>query len=203
MIADLAARIRAAASTKPRFLVGIFGPPASGQSTLAAELETALGPDSIAVPMDGYHLDDAILNARGHRARKGAPHTFDPAGYRALLERIKSGEPDIYFPTFDRDMELSRNAARVVTSDQRIILCEGNYLLLDLPVWRDLKSLFDLTIGLRVPLEELERRSLQRWVDHGKTPTQAHEWIAGNDMPNIMTVIEGSMEPDVWVDNYV
>lgn len=202
MIPALAARIRAAASGRPRFLVGIFGPPASGKSTLASDLESALGPDSIAVPMDGFHLDDSILIARGQRARKGAPHTFDPAGFRSLLERIKSGEPDVYFPTFDRNMELSRNAARVVTTDQRIILAEGNYLLLDQPIWRDLRPLFDLSIGLRVPLAELERRSLQRWAGHGKTPEAARAWIASNDMPNILTVIEGSMEPDVWVENY-
>ncbi len=202
MIAELAARISAAASDKPKFLVGIFGPPASGKSTLATDLETALGAEAIAVPMDGFHLDDSILIARGHSARKGAPHTFDPAGYRALLERIKSGEADVYFPTFDRSLELSRNAARVVTTDQRIILAEGNYLLLDQPLWRDLKPLFDLTIGLRVSAEELETRLIERWRVHGKTPEAAREWITSNDMPNIKTVIEGSMEPDVWVENY-
>ncbi len=202
MIEQLATRISAAASDKPRFLVGIFGPPASGKSTLAADLESALGAESIAVPMDGFHLDDAILNARGHRARKGAPHTFDPAGYRALLERIKSGEPDVYFPTFDRSLELSRNTARVVTTDQRIILCEGNYLLLDQPLWRDLKPQFDLTIGLRVSVADLENRLIQRWATHGKTPDEARAWIAGNDMPNIKTVFEQSAEPDIWVDNY-
>ena len=203
MMAELAARIRAAATGKPRFLVGIFGAPASGKSTLASDLETALGSDSVAVPMDGYHLDDSLLIARGHRARKGAPHTFDPAGYRAPLQRIKSGEAEVYFPTFDRNMELSRNAARVVTQDQRIILCEGNYLLLDQPLWRDLKPLFDLTIGLRVSVDELENRLIQRWRVHGKTPEEARTWIASNDMPNILTVIDGSTEPDVWVEKHV
>lgn len=197
---DLAARIRAAASGRDRFMVGIFGPPASGKTTLAAALERALGGDAIAVPMDGYHLDDSLLEARGHRSRKGAPHTFDVAGFRALLQRIGSGEEDVYFPTFDRSLELSRNAARVVTRQHRIILCEGNYLLLDQPLWRDLKPLFDLTIGLRVSLSDLQTRLTERWRIFGKSEQAARDWIEANDLPNIRTVLEQSMEPDIWVD---
>ncbi len=199
-IQSLATLIRNKAQAVSRFMVGIAGPPASGKSTLAESLRAALAADgemAIVVPMDGFHYDVAILNARGHRPRKGAPFTFDVAGFEVLLKRIRDREPDIAIPVFDRAMELSRAAADIVDAKARIILVEGNYLLLNQPPWNQLKALFDFSIFLSVPPEELERRLIQRWLDHGFDMAYAVNRIASNDKPNILEVISNSGPADL------
>ena len=199
---QLAATIRGKAGRAKRFMVAIAGAPASGKSTTSARLRdelTAMGEKAIVVPMDGFHFDDSILNARGHRPRKGAPFTFDVAGFEALLKRIRAGEPDIAIPVFDRTMELSRNAADIVDGSARIILIEGNYLLLNEAPWNRLRPLFDYSIYLQVPIEELERRLVQRWLDHGFDMAYATNWIASNDLPNIREVIAKSSGADLTI----
>ena len=152
--------------------------------------------------MDGFHFDDIILERRGLRARKGAPETFDFAGFETLLKRIRAGEPDIAIPVFDRSMELSRAGAEIVGSDTRFILVEGNYLLLDEEPWSRLAPLFDFTIFVDVPRAELERRLRQRWHDHGKSEADALAWIASNDLPNIERVLSRRREADLVVGDH-
>lgn len=194
-VESLARLIRSNAADASRYMVAIAGAPASGKSTLAENLRDALvaeGETAIVVPMDGFHFDDLILNARGHRSRKGAPFTFDVLGFEVLLKRIRAREPDIAIPVFDRSMELSRAAADIVDEKARFILVEGNYLLLRSPPWNRLHSHFDFSIYLKVPVEELERRLTKRWLDHGFDLAYAKNWIASNDLPNIMEVIGNS-----------
>jgi pantothenate kinase len=194
-VESLARLIRSNAADASRYMVAIAGAPASGKSTLAENLRVALvaeGETAIVVPMDGFHFDDLILNARGHRSRKGAPFTFDVLGFEVLLKRIRAREPDIAIPVFDRSMELSRAAADIVDEKARFILVEGNYLLLRSPPWNRLHSLFDFSIYLKVPVEELECRLTKRWLDHGFDLAYAKNWIASNDLPNIMEVIGNS-----------
>ena len=111
-----------AARRERRFILGIAGPPAAGKSTLAEALREALnrrgvpggGEGAIAAiaPLDGHHYDDRVLLPRGHRPRKGAPFTFDAAGYAAMLERLAAPSREaVAIPVFDRDLELSRSAA--------------------------------------------------------------------------------------------
>lgn len=126
---DLANQLVARASGRDRFLAGIAGPPGSGKSTIAADLVQVLqaqGQTAVVVPMDGYHFDDVVLNARGHRARKGAHYTFDSHGFVHLVRRIKAREPGIAIPVFDRHMELSRAAADVIEESTRFIIVEGD-----------------------------------------------------------------------------
>jgi pantothenate kinase len=200
----LSGLIRDRARTASRFMVAIAGAPASGKSTLAARLRdelVAAGETAIVVPMDGFHFDDIVLNARGHRSRKGAPFTFDVAGFEVLLKRIRAGEPEVAIPVFDRSMELSRAAADIVDDRARIVLVEGNYLLLDREPWKKLRPLFDFTVYLKVPVEELERRLVKRWLDHGFDMAYATSWIASNDLPNIREVVEASAPADLMVEN--
>ena len=200
--AEIASLIREKSGGALRYMVAIVGAPASGKSTLAANLRDALlvlGETAIVVPMDGFHLDDIILNARGHRARKGAPHTYDVAGFETLLKRIKAREDDIAIPVFDRSLELSRAAADIITSQARFILVEGNYLLLKQKPWDRLKPLFDFSIYLNEPIAELEQRLIKRWLDHGFDMAYAKNWIASNDLLNIKTVIEESAAADLTV----
>jgi pantothenate kinase len=199
-VGGLAATLRAKAAGAQRFMAAIAGAPASGKSTLAENLRdalVALGETAIVVPMDGFHFDDVILNARGHRPRKGAPFTFDAPGFEVLLKRIKAREPDIAIPVFDRTMELSRAAADIVGETAKFVLIEGNYLLLKQSPWDRLKPLFDFSVYLSVPLEELERRLVQRWLDHGFDMDYATNWIASNDVPNIKEVMANSAAADM------
>ena len=182
-----------------RSLTALAGPPASGKSHIANALCRDLNkysPDSaVVLPLDGYHLDDALLEKQGMRDRKGAPHTFDIAGFIHILQRISLGdEIDIAVPVFDRSLELSRAAGRLIPRTARHILVEGNYLLLDQPEWRDLASFFTTTVMITAPRSLLERRLLQRWQN--LSPTQAREKCESNDLPNADLVMNSSMSTE-------
>ena len=199
-IAHIAATIFKRAGKKQRFVVAIAGPPGAGKSTLAHEL-CGLLPDgaAVVVPMDGFHFDNIVLDQRGHRSRKGAPHTFDYGGFETLLRRIRAAEPDIAIPVFDRTIELSRAGAAIIGADVKFILVEGNYLLLDQAPWNGLSGLFDFTIFIEEPREELERRLIQRWHEHGRSAEDARVWIDSNDMPNIDLVLNLRRPADLVV----
>ena len=196
-----------AARRERRFILGIAGPPAAGKSTLSAALREALnggrGPgrdDEVATiaALDGFHFDDAVLHARGHRPRKGAPFTFDAAGYAAMLERLAAPSPEaVAVPVFDRDLELSRAAAAIVEPHHRIVITEGNYLLLDDDGWRPVRDRLDFTVFLDVPAEELQRRLMERWLGHGYPPAEAKEKTEANDLVNARLVASTSAEPDL------
>lgn len=194
--AELAQLIRVKAQGQGRYLVALAGPPGAGKSTLAADLVTALGKGAKAVPMDGFHYDDAVLIARGARDRKGAPDTFDVQGFLHLLRRLRT-EDEVAIPLFDRDLEISRAGADIVTVADRVLVVEGNYLLLNESPWPQTAPLFNLTVWIDVPESELDRRLLARWAHYGKTPDQARAWIDGNDMPNIRRVTQNSRPADV------
>ncbi len=197
---ELALDVIARAGQSKRYIIGLAGAPGSGKTTFAAELCQALGAKSetaVVVPMDGFHFDDVVLNARGHRARKGAHYTFDAPGFVHLIKRIKARETDIAIPVFDRHMELSRAAADVIGANTRFIIVEGLYVLLKREPWDALKPLFDISIYLDVPKAELERRLTKRILEHGHDEAYAKNWIASNDMLNADEVIGNSAMADV------
>ena len=198
--AGLVHTLRERAKGSARFMVAIAGAPGSGKSTLAHNLcgeLKSLGETAIVVPMDGFHFDDAVLNARGHRPRKGAPFTFDVRGFEALLKRIKAREPEVAIAVFDRTMELSRAAADIVDEKAKFVLVEGNYLLLGEEPWSRLRPLFDFAVFISVPRDELERRLIRRWLDHGFDMDYAKNWVASNDLLNIDEVIAKSARADL------
>jgi pantothenate kinase len=197
-VATLAATIQKQASDASRFMVAIAGPPASGKSTLAHSLMQALQQArerAAVVSIDGFHYDDSVLKDRGLLPRKGSPRTFDFAGFRHLVERIRTGEADVAVPVFDRSMELSRAGATIVGEDTRIVLVEGNYLLLDEEPWNTLDGLFDFSIYLDVSREVLKQRLLDRW---GHLPN-GREKIETNDLPNAERVQNRRRPADVVV----
>jgi pantothenate kinase len=187
-----------AAQHQGRFIAALAGPPAAGKSTLAEGLAARIGAGAKVVPMDGFHYDDAVLNARGARARKGAPDTFDVQGFFHLLRRLRS-EDEVAIPLFDRALEISRAGADIIGPADKILIVEGNYLLLNEAPWPQALPLYDLTIWIDVPEAELVARLMSRWASYGKTEPQAREWIEGNDLPNIRRVVAGSGRADVVV----
>jgi pantothenate kinase len=189
---------------RERLIVALAGPPGSGKTTLARQLVDRLNrehAETVATlfPMDGYHLDNDTLQQRGLLHRKGAPQTFDAEGFREILRRIRTGGADIPVPAFDRDMDAVIPDADVIGRQIRIVVVEGNYLLLDQNPWSSLPPLFDLTVFLRVSQEVLQARLIQRWLDQGYDLHGARVRALSNDIPNARLVAESSIPADMVV----
>ena len=185
--AGLADRVEALPGQTGRRLAAIAGPPGSGKSTLAAALVLELtdrGHDAVLMPMDGFHLDNRLLEPRGLLARKGAPETFDFGGFRATLARVREHGSEVILPVFDREREIAVAGAARIRPETGIVVVEGNYLCLDEDPWRVLMDLWDLSVFLDAPMDELERRLIERWLGHGFKPDEARAKALGNDIPN-------------------
>ena len=150
--------------------------------------------------MDGFHLDDRVLIGRGQRERKGAPYTFDTGGLAATLARLRADDgSDIAVPVFDRDLEIARAGACILQGELRLIIVEGNYLLLDDPAWRPLWRHWDLTVSLEVRREVLLQRLTRRWQSLGLPPGQVQAKLEGNDLPNAELILSRSAKADFVV----
>ena len=187
-----------------RLIVALAGPPGSGKSTLAESVAEGLDADdpgcAAILPMDGFHYDDRYLIPAGLRPRKGAPETFDVGGLRHMLLRLKTRDEDhVAAPVFDRQLEIARAGARLIAKATRIILVEGNYLLLRRPPWSDLAPLFDVSVLVETPDHVLRERLAARWRGYDLTPDEIAEKLDGNDLPNGRLVMSESAEPDFRV----
>lgn len=181
-----------------RILVGISGAPGAGKSTLSQALSTKLNKSehvAAVIPMDGYHLDDSLLEDLGLLKRKGAPETFDFAGFKHLLLRIKN-EDEVVYPVFDREREISIAGVGILKKNIRIVIVEGNYLLFDEEPWSCLSKLWDYSVFLDVELTVLEQRLIDRWLDHGFSRAEARQKALGNDIQNSKRVIASRIQAD-------
>jgi len=184
-----------------RFVVALAGPPAGGKSTVAAAIHAALPERTAVLGLDAFHFDDAILIEREHSDRKGAPFTFDVDGYRRCLTALIEGAgTEIAVPVFDRELELSRNGAEIVSASCDVVVTEGNYLLLDTDGWSSLAALFDMTVFVEVPMGIVRERILERWHTHGFSPTEAQARFDHNDGPNAETVLQASRRADYHIE---
>jgi len=190
-------RISATTAKGRRRLIAIVGGPASGKSTLADHLAAAM-PNARVVPMDGFHLDNSILQARGLLPKKGAPETFDALGFLHLVQRLRV-EDMVYHPVFDRKLDKSIAAGGVVDADCTTVIVEGNYLLFDAPIWRDLKGEWDLSVMLDLPVDVLEERLVKRWLDHGLSATEARARAQENDLANARLIARHSITADLCI----
>lgn len=198
-LAALTEAILAAPRKAQRRLIALAGAPGSGKSTLAAELVAALNRQGCAaqvVPMDGFHLDNRILSDLDLLARKGAPETFDVAGFARLVAALGT-DPQVFYPLFDRTRDIAIAGAGRLDSACDTVVVEGNYLLLDASEWRALAGHWDLAVRLEVSLPVLRQRLIDRWLDEGLNETAAIARAEGNDLENARLVTEQMLPSDV------
>jgi pantothenate kinase len=183
-------RARALATGGRRAVLGITGAPAAGKTTLAQEIVKALDGDRVAhVPMDGFHLADVELERLGLRDRKGAPDTFDALGYAALLRRLHEDRDDmIYAPGFERVIEQPIAGAIPVPRAARLIVSEGNYLLVEDPRWAPVRPLVDEVWYVDLDRPERLRRLVERHIRFGKDEPSAIAWATGTDELNAAVI---------------
>ncbi len=181
-----------------RVVVGVTGSPGAGKSTLCDALVAALGDDAVLVPMDGFHLAQAELERLGRADRKGAPDTFDAAGYLHLLRRLRARDDAVvYAPRFHREIEEAVAGAVPVPREVPVVVTEGNYLLLDDPAWTPVRAELD-EVWFVGPDEALRlERLIARHVAHGRSPEAALEWVTRNDEANARLVAATAARADL------
>lgn len=185
LLARAHALVDLAHATGIRRVLGIAGAPGAGKSTLAVGIADALGVHAAYLPMDGYHLAQAELVRMGRADRKGAPDTFDAAGFVALLRRLRAGDGDtVYAPRFERAIEEPIAGAIAIASDVPLVVAEGNYLLLDTHPWAGIRPLLDEAWFVAPDAEARVRRLIERHVRFGRTPEDARAWVLRSDEAN-------------------
>jgi pantothenate kinase len=182
-------------------MVGICGPPAAGKSTLAATLTETLNDgealSAVTVPMDGFHLSNVELERLGLTGRKGAPATFDAVGFVHLLRRLRATEDLVYAPSYSRVLHESIGGVIPVPADVRIIVVEGNYLLLDSPPWTEVRSLLDLVVYLDAPDETRQEALVERQLSRGLDREAAKEWVFESDERNAALIATTRVRADL------
>ncbi|MDD7940044.1 nucleoside/nucleotide kinase family protein [Actinomycetospora lutea] len=194
--ASIAHLLAAARADGRRRLLGIVGGPGAGKSTLAASLA---GPRVAVVGMDGWHLANSVLDRLGRRDRKGAPDTFDAAGYVAFLDRVRYRATTVWAPEFRREVEEPIAGALEVPPEALVVVTEGNYLLVDEPPWDGVRALLD-EAWFVAPDEDVRRaRLVARHEHHGRSHAEAVARADGSDAANARFIAATAHRADVVV----
>lgn len=196
--AELVARIAGDARGRSRYVFGLTGTPGSGKSTVAARLAGAL--DAVVVPMDGFHLDNTELDRLGLSGVKGAPETFDAANFVRLVEQLKHADGPVSAPSFDRVADRTIDGAITVGPNDRIVIVEGNYLLLETPPWGTLRELFDGTGYIDIDPHTRVDRLVARHVRHGRSLHEAREFVRVSDEANAAIVAATRPRAELVID---
>ena len=183
---------------KNRYFIALSGPPASGKSTISEKLVkdlTLKGHNSSILQMDGFHYDDQILKQKSLLLKKGAPETFDVMGFLNFLFRLQN-ENEVAIPIFDRSLELSRSSAVIISKETRVVIVEGNYILLKIHPWRELHKFFNSTIMINTKHEILKKRLIERWRSFNIPEEEIKQKVFENDLPNGVNVYQNSILAD-------
>ena len=173
-----------------RTLLGITGAPGSGKSTFADWLQQQFGPErAVVVPMDGFHLGNAIIDGTPLRQRKGAMDTFDVGGYLSLLRRlVRRDESVVYAPEFRRTLDEPVAASIAVPASVPLVITEGNYLLAETPQWKEVRAQLDEVWFMDTPPALRLSRLVDRHVEFGMERTAAQAWATGPDEANARSI---------------
>ena len=188
-----------------RAVLGIAGAPASGKSTLSnlllAELLARRPGEVVLIGMDAFHIGHRVLDRHKLTRVKGAPETFDALGFLHLLRRLRT-ETDVtvYAPEFDRSIEDSIAHVTDISPSARLVLVEGNYLLLDIPPWDGVRPLLDQAWFVHLDDDERRRRMVARHLQHGHDPADAQARTFGSDERNAVLVNTRLVFPDLWIE---
>jgi pantothenate kinase len=185
-ITQAMAALRARLVPGTRTLLGIAGAPGSGKSTFAEWIRQQFEPgQAVVVPMDGFHLGNAIIDATPLRQRKGAIDTFDAGGYLSLLRRlVRRDEPVVYAPEFRRTLDEPVAASIAIPADVPLVITEGNYLLMEQEPWKDIRAQLDEVWFVDTPPELRLARLVERHVSFGMERAAAEAWATGPDEAN-------------------
>jgi pantothenate kinase len=190
-------------SDKNRYFIALSGPPASGKSTISEKFIHDLnvkGFQSSILQMDGFHYDDQILKEKNLLLKKGSPETFDVMGLINFVSRLDK-EDEVVIPIFDRSLELSRSSAVIISKNTKVILVEGNYVLLNSYPWKELHKFFNSTIMINCEEKILEKRLIERWKNFNLPKEEIDKKVYENDLPNGVNVLKNSIEADYILEN--
>jgi len=79
------------------------------------------------------------------------------------------------------------------------VIVEGNYLLLEEDVWRDIRDLFDEKWFIDIDIDVSMQRVLKRHIATGKEPDVAAWRISYNDRPNAELIMESRKNADLVI----
>lgn len=196
---NLAAELQQRASLlddNTQLWIGVAGAPGSGKSTLAQDLKKLLGKMLVVIPMDGYHYYrnelDKMMDPQQAHSRRGAPFTFNATKFvNDLITARVTGAGS--FPDFDHGVGDPVEDEISLSRSHKVVLVEGNYLLLDTDPWCQLREkVFDETWYLDVPLQECIHRLCKRHVEVGLSEEQAKNRVASNDGINAALIAQQS-----------
>eukprot|EP01038_Epipyxis_sp_PR26KG_P016003 gene16003-21715_t len=173
-----------------QLMVGIAGCPGVGKSTISKYLNGHI-PCSIIVPMDGFHFSKAQLSSFPDSeiafARRGAHFTFDGEKFVNCLNQLKQNKIGS-FPSFDHSIGDPIENDIIVTADHKIIIIEGNYLLLDESPWNSIKNILDFIYFIDCPLEISNERVYNRHLSVGCDENEARKRVNENDGLNSILI---------------
>ena len=201
-VGDLVDHIIRRSEGSQRFIIAVAGPPGAGKSTLSKQLVQMLKTRSIQsciISMDGFHLENSILKGLGLLDRKGSPTTFDVPAFIQVMKRLAAYESDVAIPKFDRKKDISIERASIVSTQDKILIVDGNYLLLNDEQWVELQDIWDETVFINPGMDVLEKRLIDRWLSYGMDNESAKNRAFGNDIPNAKNIIENSLPANILI----
>lgn len=185
-----------------RIFVFLAAPPACGKSTLVkylCDVNERLGYDNMQwVGMDGFHYPNAYLSTHEHQGVclkdiKGCPESFDLPTLKRYIQRTL--QEDCCWPVYDRNLHEPRQEAMLI--HKKIVLLEGNYLLLHEEGWKDLIKYCAYSIFIATKEDYVADRLIERKAKGNLSLNEAISFYEKSDKKNIQRVLEHQLDANV------